>query len=680
MGSNRKLAKRVNYAKFGYIFSLPFVVAFLIFQLYPLIFTTSIGFTNMQGPEMLGAGLFSEDVSATWNTVVEGGSALQMSAPEICPTNQPRERHEEMCHVCIAEAGAPMATNRSVLWSVRSIDGHANVNESGLVTATSAGRVVVRAETTDGTELYAETEITIRGEFIMAQSVSVTGENQTVTITADRGQNRFFPSFYPEDVTTYDVVWSIVSGADYGMIFPAAANNSVLLRARGLDGIVTLRAETIDGSGLYGELDVVISGQDGSFVPIRSIDVHTDGLAPVRVENIDGSESYIDAFDVSAHGSILQMTADVYPQIVDTDVRWMVIPVSGYARINARGELDARNNGTVIVRAMESVPDGFLTDIYSDMEINIVGAEDSIPVTAIAVLGGVGDRTMIDIDGATLSAFHWFVDVLNSSFFQRAFANTLFIWALNFVPQIVLALALAAIFTNKMMRLRGVGFFKIMFYMPNIITAASIALLFSVLFGHPIGPVNDLLVNIGIFDEAQNIVVSSIVTFTAPFNFEITWSQLIVAFIQFWMWYGVTMIILVAGIMGISPTLFEAAAIDGASHTKSFFYITLPSLRTILLFTLVTSFVGGMQMFDIPRLFEDGEPRNTTLTTSLFIFQQAFEGAERYNRAAAASMIMFAFIVIISSGLFYVLRDKDVARERKERKMRERAERRLAAK
>ncbi|MCL1877283.1 MAG: sugar ABC transporter permease, partial [Defluviitaleaceae bacterium] len=138
--------------------------------------------------------------------------------------------------------------------------------------------------------------------------------------------------------------------------------------------------------------------------------------------------------------------------------------------------------------------------------------------------------------------------------------------------------------------------------------------------------------------------------------------------------------ILVAGIMGISPTLFEAAAIDGASHTKSFFYITLPSLRTILLFTLVTSFVGGMQMFDIPRLFEDGEPRNTTLTTSLFIFQQAFEGAERYNRAAAASMIMFAFIVIISSGLFYVLRDKDVARERKERKMRERAERRLAAK
>jgi multiple sugar transport system permease protein len=141
------------------------------------------------------------------------------------------------------------------------------------------------------------------------------------------------------------------------------------------------------------------------------------------------------------------------------------------------------------------------------------------------------------------------------------------------------------------------------------------------------------------------------------------------------MWYGVTMIILVAGIMGISPTLFEAAAIDGASNLKAFFYVTLPALRTIVLYVLVTSFVGGMQMFDIPRLFNNGQPMNSTLTTSLFIFQQAFEGAQRFNRAAAASLIMFFIICIFSAILFFVMRDKDAAALRKEYKAREKARR-----
>jgi len=662
MNAERKLSKRVSYAKFGYIFSLPFVAAFLIFQLYPLIFTTSIGFTNMQGPEMLGSGLFSDDVTATWNTVVEGGSSLQMSAPEICPTNQPRDAHEERCIICVAAAGAPMATNRRVIWSVHPVDGSATINETGLLTATSIGTVIVRAETTDGTELYAETEITIRGPIVQAESLVVDGENQVRTISSNMGQHRFWPSFYPEDVTTQAVKWSIVSGADYGMIFPAGGNNSVLLRARGLDGIVTLRADSLDGSGMYYEIDVEVSGQDGSFVPTQGITLSSD----------------TDVFDATVPGSILQMTAAVYPPDASPYVNWSIVPVSGDATINARGELAARASGTVIVRATEVVPANFVANIYAETEITIIGSAESVPITDINLAGGIGGRTMIDIEGSTLHPLHWFVDVFNSPFFRRAFANTLFIWLLNFIPQIVLALALAAIFTNKMLNLKGAGFFKVLFYMPNIITAASIALLFSVLIGHPIGPINDLLVRVGIFDSPQNIAVASILTINAPFTFEISWSQMIVAFIQFWMWYGVTMIILVAGIMGISPTLFEAAAIDGASHIKAFFHITLPSIRTILLFTLVTSFVGGMQMFDIPRMFEDGGPRNTTLTTSLFIFQQAFEGAERYNRAAAASMLMFIFICIISGILFYVMRDKDVARERRERKMRDRAERGLS--
>jgi multiple sugar transport system permease protein len=145
----------------------------------------------------------------------------------------------------------------------------------------------------------------------------------------------------------------------------------------------------------------------------------------------------------------------------------------------------------------------------------------------------------------------------------------------------------------------------------------------------------------------------------------------VVAFIQFWMWYGHTMIILIAGVLGINPTLFEAAEIDGASATQIFFRVTLPRLKTILLYSLVTSMIGGLTMFDIPRLFLLGGPDNATLTTSVYIYNQAFSGSYLYNRAAAASLIMFIIIAILSSFLFFIMRDKDSVLQRKrERKMR----------
>jgi len=143
-------------------------------------------------------------------------------------------------------------------------------------------------------------------------------------------------------------------------------------------------------------------------------------------------------------------------------------------------------------------------------------------------------------------------------------------------------------------------------------------------------------------------------------------------FIQFWMWYGSTMIVVIAGINGISPTLFEAAAIDGANAFQTFFKVTLPQLKPIVLFTLLVSFIGGMQMFDIPMLLVDRSgPDNATLTTAVFIYNQAFGPSRMWNRAAAASMILFVMCAIIASALFYVFRDKDeIALNKEKRKAR----------
>jgi ABC-type sugar transport system permease subunit len=276
------------------------------------------------------------------------------------------------------------------------------------------------------------------------------------------------------------------------------------------------------------------------------------------------------------------------------------------------------------------------------------------PIIYTAVIGFTDLKGMGRTDFNFLTEpFKNFELVLKNPSFRISLFNTAVMWILNFIPQILLALLFTAWFTSHRKKIKGQGIFKVLFYMPNIITAATIAILFSSLFGYPIGPVNDLFKMLGLSKEPINFLLQK-------------WTARgIVAFIQFWMWYGYTMIVLISGVLGLNPELFEAAEIDGASGRQTFFYVTLPNLRTILLYTMITSLIGGLQMFDIPRLFNLGGPDNATLTASNFINNQAFSGSYMYNRAAAASMIMFAIIAVLSAVIFYVMRDKDAAQLRK---------------
>ena len=247
--------------------------------------------------------------------------------------------------------------------------------------------------------------------------------------------------------------------------------------------------------------------------------------------------------------------------------------------------------------------------------------------------------------------FDNFTSIIANKTFRTSLVNTIVIWVMNFIPQIGLALLLTAWFTNRSRKIRGQGAFKVLFYLPNIITAATVAILYSALFGYPVGPVNDIL---------QSLHLTS-----KPFDFSTSpWAaKLVVAFIQFWQWYGYTTIILISGVLGINPELFEAAEIDGATPRQTFFQITLPCMRTILIFTLITSLIGGLNMFDIPKLYIwNGGPANATMTTSVFIYAQAFSGTYLYNKAAAASMIMFVIIAVLSGLTFYLMRDRSEAK------------------
>jgi multiple sugar transport system permease protein len=270
-----------------------------------------------------------------------------------------------------------------------------------------------------------------------------------------------------------------------------------------------------------------------------------------------------------------------------------------------------------------------------------------------------------DLKGMGVSEFEFldnpfqnFITIIKNPTFIESLQTTAIIWIVNFLPQIFFALLFTAWFTSHRHKIKGQGAFKVLFYMPNIITAATLAILFNALFSYPIGPINHLFKILGLAEEPIYFFMSRWTT------------RGVVAFIQFWTWYGYTMIVLISGVLGMNPELFEASEIDGATGAQTFFSITLPNLRTILLYTLVTSMIGGLQMFDIPRLLNLGGPDNSTLTTSVFIYNQAYTGSYLYNRAAAASMILFVIIAIISASIFYIMRDKYAAKAKKEQKER----------
>lgn len=257
-----------------------------------------------------------------------------------------------------------------------------------------------------------------------------------------------------------------------------------------------------------------------------------------------------------------------------------------------------------------------------------------------------------------------------------AFRNTIIIWVINFIPQILLALLLAAWFTDTRMKIRGQGAYKVLIFMPNIITAASISVLFYSLLAFPQGPVNSILASLGIIDKsyfqpglAQGVAIDFLNKGWAV--------RLIVAFINFWMWYGNTMIILIAGILGINTALFESAQIDGASSGQIFRRITLPMMKPMLLYTLVTSLIGGMQMYDIPALMlkQSSAAKPMLRTVTMYIFEMAFTGTRDYGRASTLSVLLFIFTSALSLVLFYIMRDKDEAAARKAKRLERKRER-----
>lgn len=233
----------------------------------------------------------------------------------------------------------------------------------------------------------------------------------------------------------------------------------------------------------------------------------------------------------------------------------------------------------------------------------------------------------------------------------KYFTNTFILWILGFIPQIFFSLLFASWFTDLRMKLKT-GAYKVIFYLPNVIMAAAMGMLFYTMFAQN-GPINSIYKTFSGSD--------------APYMFfDHVWSQRsVIAIINFLMWYGNTTIMLMAAINGVDPSLYESAQIDGATPSQTFWKITLPLIRPILLYVLITSLIGGLQMYDVPQIItKNGEQvKRTSMTVVMYLQKHLY--SKNYGMAGALSVILFVVAAVLSLIVFYVTTEREPKKKEK---------------
>ncbi len=240
-----------------------------------------------------------------------------------------------------------------------------------------------------------------------------------------------------------------------------------------------------------------------------------------------------------------------------------------------------------------------------------------------------------------------FVELFSTPDIWQYLYNTMVMWIMGVIPQMALALLLGAWFTSPSLKIRGQQFFKTVIYLPNLIMASAFSMLFFTLFANE-GPINSMLVGAGFLSTGYKFLSH---TFSA---------RALVAFMNFLMWFGNTTILLMSGMLGIDPSIYEAAEIDGATNTQIFFRITMPLLRPIFVYVVITSLIGGLQMFDVPQILTSGtgDPSRTTMTLIMYLNKHLY--SKNFGMGGALSVFLFVVTAILSILVFKFVNAKEV--------------------
>lgn len=252
-----------------------------------------------------------------------------------------------------------------------------------------------------------------------------------------------------------------------------------------------------------------------------------------------------------------------------------------------------------------------------------------------AKLAGVGEQHFVWFDN--------YKRVFTDKFFWKSLWNTVRIWAVNIVLQLGLAFLLTIVFSDIKYKMRGLGIFRVVYYLPNLIAATSVAFLFQTLLDWRYGTFNQIINGIYKLFGANYNPVDWLGSPSTAGN--------TIAVIQAWMWFGNSFIMLMAGVQGISRDYFEAAAIDGAGRWTVFGKITLPLLKPIMLYVAITSLIGGLQLFDLPFLMSSTSSAsyNSLQTAVMYLYKFGFTtGTTQTGYASAIAYALFLITMLVS--------------------------------
>jgi cellobiose transport system permease protein len=255
------------------------------------------------------------------------------------------------------------------------------------------------------------------------------------------------------------------------------------------------------------------------------------------------------------------------------------------------------------------------------------------------------DRNLLDPD-TTFIGLDNYSELLHDSYFWNAVENTLGIWVISTIPQLLLALVIAHVL-NRSLRVRT--FFRMGILLPQVTSLVAVALIFSQLFGYRYGLVNYLLNQVGI--ENVNWEAGRISSWVA------------LSTMVTWRWVGYNALLYLAAMQSIPYDLYEAAAVDGARSRRQFFHITIPMLRPVIIFTVIISTIGGLQLFTEPYLFQPvkgsatGGSARQYQTVAMYLYEKAFGSTQfDFGYAAAIAWCMFLLIAVIACINFMIVR------------------------
>jgi cellobiose transport system permease protein len=233
----------------------------------------------------------------------------------------------------------------------------------------------------------------------------------------------------------------------------------------------------------------------------------------------------------------------------------------------------------------------------------------------------------------TFVGFEQYIWILSQEQFWVALRNTFSIFLLSTIPQLILAVFIAAMLDRN---IRARTFWRMSVLLPFVMAPVAVTLIFSNLFGDNHGIVNSLLESIGLQPIGWH---------KDPF-----WSHVAIATMVNFRWTGYNALILLAAMQAVPREYYEAATVDGAGAFRQFWSITLPSLRPTLIFVVITATIGGLQIFDEPRLYDqegNGGADQQWLTVTLYLYKVGW-GEFNFGRAAALAWILFLIIIVIS--------------------------------